>query len=234
MWNKPIKVFKGVENRFDITVQDFDQQPVAVRPYILRFRAVDDNGVPVLSKVVGFRPGKANTLGLDIMRDELTDLNPGLYSWGISIDDGEGTETPLYLDLNGGSDGSMEVGDWSYADDALASAVLDVWAVDTSIPGNTTQLITNIVDLSVLEQSELSPLHTVAVFSQPGTDGTVYIESSTFNVVNTWAQVNHFLIVNGVTNTYANFYGLYDKIRFRFIPSTYNTGRPLTLYYRLF
>ena len=234
MWNKPIKVFKGVENKFDITVQDFDQQPVAVRPYIFRFRAVDSNGVPVLSKVIGFRSGQANTLGLDLMRDELTDLDSGLYTWAISIDDGEGTETPIYLDLNGGADGSMEVGDWSYADDALASAVLSKWTLDTSIPNNTTQLITDTVDLSVLDQSQLSPLHTVAVFSQPGTDGTIYVESSTFNVVNTWAQVNSFLIVNGTSSTYANFYGLYDKIRFRFVPSQYNTGRPTTLYYRLF
>jgi len=233
MWNKPLKVFKGVQNSFDIVVQDFDQQPVTVRPYIIRFRAVDSNDVPVLSKVLGFRPNKTNVIALDIMRDEITDLNPGLYSWALTMDDGEGSEKPLYIDLNNSAAGSLEVGDWTYADDALASAVLSVWAVDTNIPNNTTQLITDSVDLTVLEQSQLSPLHTVAVFYPDNTDGVINVESQT--MVSGWAYVNSFIVVKGTTSTYANFYGLYDKIRFRFIPSQYNgAASPGNLYYRLF
>jgi hypothetical protein len=234
MWNKPLKIFKGVTNVFDIVVQDFDQQPVAVKPYVFRFRAVDNNDVAVLSKVIGFRPDSTNKLALDINRDEITDLDTGFYKWAISIDDGEGTERPIYLDLNGGVEGSMEVGEWSYADDALASAVLTTWTLDTNVPNNTTQLITGEINLDVLDQSQISPLHTVVIFKDLACDGIFGIEAAASNVVNSWSTPYNMMLTAGSTSTYANFYGVYARIRFRFTPSQFSAGDPGKVYYRLF
>lgn len=233
MYNKPLKVFKGVDNFFDIAVQDFEQQPLPIKTYTFRFRAIDHNEVPVISKDIAFKIDDPNKLSLIVTRDELADLTLGFYKWGISADDGEGNERPIYLDLNGGAEGSMEVSDWNYADDALASAVLSVWSPEENSQ-NTDQLITKEVILDVLDQSQISPLHTVAVFKPSTVDGTVYVEASASNVVSAWSISREFLLTAGSTSTYANFYGVYGKIRFRFIPSSYNVGTPGTLYYRLF
>lgn len=233
MYNKPLKVFKGVDNFFDIAVQDFEQQPLPIKTYTFRFRAIDHNEVPVISKDIAFKIDDPNKLSLIVTRDELADLTLGFYKWGISADDGEGNERPIYLDLNGGAEGSMEVSDWNYADDALASAVLSVWSPEENSQ-NTDQLITKEVILDVLDQSQISPLHTVAVFKPSTVDGTVYVEASASNVVSAWSISREFLLTAGSTSTYVNFYGVYGKIRFRFIPSSYNVGTPGTLYYRLF
>lgn len=233
MYNKPLKVFKGVDNFFDIAVQDFEQQPVAIKAYTFRFRAIDHNEVPVITKTIAFRIDDPNKLALQITRDELADLTLGFYKWGISADDGEGNERPIYLDLNGGAEGSMEVSDWNYSDDALASAVLTAWAPEEN-SGDFNNLVTNVVILDVLDQSQISPLHTVAIFKPATVDGTVYVDASASNVVSSWSNPTKFLLTAGSTSTYVNFYGVYGKIRFRFVPSNFNVGVPGTVYYRLF
>lgn len=233
MYNKPLKVFKGVDNFFDIAIQDFEQQPVPVKIYTFRFRAIDHNEVAVISKDISFKIDDPTKLALNITRDELADLTLGFYKWGISADDGEGNERPIYLDLNGGAEGSMEISDWNYADDALATAVLSTWRSEENSQ-DTDQLITSEVILDVLDQSQISPLHTVAIFKPATVDGTVYVEASASNVVSLWSRPREFLLTAGSTSTYVNFYGVYGKIRFRFIPSNFNSGTPGTVYYRLF
>lgn len=233
MWNKPIKLFKGVDNTFDIQIQDYEQQPVPVKPYVFRFRAVDNNGISVLSKELTFREGATNRLGLDISRHEIADLEPGLYNWGLSIDDEEGSERPLYLEQNGSADGSLEIANWSYADDALVSSTLDNWSLDTNTLTNN-DLISDVVALDALTGSQLSPMHTIAVFKEDGADGVLGIEVSNNFTNATWATAYSVTLAAGTTSTYANFYGIYERLRFRFTPSAYNNGAIQTVYYRLF
>jgi len=233
MWNKPLKVFKGVDNVFDIVIQDFDQQPVAVGAYSFLFRALDNNEVAMISKPVGFKPGTTNRLLLEITRDEVADLDTGFYTWGISLVDENDQERPLYLELNGSTRSTMEIGAWSYADDALASAKLETWTADDPAPGSP-QYITDVVTLDMLTTSQLSPLHTFSVFKSAAVDGALVVEVSTAPQGGAWATAHSLALAAGTTSTYANFYGVYERVRFRFIPSLTNVGVPGTLYYRLF
>lgn len=233
MWNKPIKLFKGVDNTFDIQIQDFDQQPVPVRAYVFRFRAVDFNGIPVLSKELTFREGTTNRLALDISRHEIADLEPAQYKWGLTLDDEDGLERPLYLEQNGAAEGSLDISDWSYADDALVSAVLDTWSLDTNTLVNN-DLISAVVSLDALTGSQLSPMHTIAIFKEDGADGVLGIEVSNNMTNATWATAYTVTLAAGTTSSYANFYGIYERLRFRFTPSAYNNGAIQTVYYRLF
>lgn len=233
MWNKPLKVFKGVNNVFDIVIQDFDQQPVPVGAYSFLFRALDNNEVSMISKPVGFKPDSNNRLLLEITRDEIADLDTGFYTWGISLVDEDGRERPLYLELNGGTRSTMEIGGWSYADDALVSATLSDWTLDSnSTPAD--DLITDVVSLDVLASSQLSPLHTFSIFKPTTLDGTLTVEVSTAPQGGAWATAHSVALAAGTTSTYANFYGVYERVRFRFSPSPTSQGTPGTLYYRLF
>lgn len=231
MWNKPLKVYKGVYNVFEIVIQDFDQQPVPVGAYSFLFRALDNNEVAMISKPISFKPGETNKLLLEITRDEIWDLDTGFYTWGISLVDENGKERPLYLELNGSTRSVMEIGAWSYADDALASAALSVWTTDSGAPG---QYITDVVILDMLTTSQLSPLHTFSIFKPITVDGTLVVEVSTAPQGGGWAAAHDLALAAGTTRTYANFYGVYERVRFRFIPSPSNVGIPGNLYYRLF
>lgn len=234
MWNKPIKVFKGVDNTFDIQIQDFDQQPVPVNPYVFRFKAADRNELVVLSKDLKFREGFKNRLALDIDRLEISDLEPGLYKWALSIEDDLGAERPLYVELNGSVEGTLEIADWSYADNALASAVLDTWLPDTDTTTVTNDIISGVVTLEALTGSQLSPLHTAAIFKESGADGILNIEASNGLTLGAWTSIHNLLLTAGSTSTYVNFYGVFERIRFRFTPTEYSTGTMEKIYYRLF
>jgi len=233
MWNKPIKLFRGVDNTFDILVQDFDQQPYAATACTFRFRAADRNHMVVLTKTLSLRTGFTNKIALDFNRLEIADLEAGLYTWGLSIEDEDGSERPLYLEQNGSSESMMEIAEWSYGDDALVSAVLDIWTLDTNTPVSN-DLISAVVSLDVLSGSTLSPMHTIGVFKEAGADGTLSIEVSNDLTNTVWATAYTITLPTGTTSEYANFYGVYERLRFRFTPSQYSTGTVQTLYYRLF
>lgn len=231
MWNKPLKVYKGTHNEFEIQIQDFNQQPVPIGAYSFYFRVLDNNEVSQISKPIGFVSGSTNRLLLNIDRDELSDLDIGFYTWGISLIDEDQRERPLYLDLNGGAKGQLEIAAWSYADDDLASEVLSVWSPDINAAGT---YITDVVILDVLTTSQLSPLHTFSLFKPSTVDGTLVVEVSTAPQGGGWATAHSLALAAGSTSTYANFYGVYERVRFKFIPSVSNVGLPGNLYYRLF
>ena len=108
MWNKPLKVYQGVDNAYELIVHDFDQQPVPITDYTARFRAIDATGNYQIDKVVGIKSGTDNRLDLQLLKADLEDLEPGLYHYSVTLDDGS-TERPLYFEQNGTAVGQMEL-----------------------------------------------------------------------------------------------------------------------------
>ena len=108
MWNKPLKVYQGVDNAYELIVHDFDQQPVAITSYTARFRAIDATGNYQIDKVVEIKVDTTNRLDLQLLKGDLADLEPGFYSYSVTLDDGS-TERPLYFEQNGNAVGQMEL-----------------------------------------------------------------------------------------------------------------------------
>ena len=108
MWNKPLKVYQGVDNAYELIVHDFDQQTVALDGYTARFRAMDASGTYYLDKVIVLKTGTTNKLDLQLLKTDLVDLVPGFYSYSVTLDDGQ-TERPLYFEQNGTAVGQMEL-----------------------------------------------------------------------------------------------------------------------------
>lgn len=114
MWNKPLRVYKGADNFVDIVVNDFDLQPTTVNLYTFNFRVRDREQNLLLDKSIGYRVGYTNRLALDILEEDLADVNIGMYTWGISLTDENGLKRPLYLELNGSAEGSIQVARWFF------------------------------------------------------------------------------------------------------------------------
>lgn len=112
MWNKPLRIYKGADNFIDIVVNDFDLQPVAVNIYTFNFRVRDRENTLILEKDIGLRANYTNRLALDILEADLADVNIGQYTWGISLTDEDGKKRPLYLEVNGNAEGSIQVARW--------------------------------------------------------------------------------------------------------------------------
>ena len=113
-WNKPLRVYKGADNFIDIVVNDFDLQPTTVNLYTFNFRARDREQNLILDKDITVRANYTNRLALDLLEADLADVNIGLYTWGLSFTDENGLKRPLYLELNGNAEGSMQVARWFF------------------------------------------------------------------------------------------------------------------------
>lgn len=113
-WNKPLRVYKGADNFIDIVVNDFDLQPTTVNLYTFNFRARDREQNLILDKEITVRANYTNRLALDLLEADLADVNIGLYTWGLSFTDENGLKRPLYLELNGNAEGSMQVARWFF------------------------------------------------------------------------------------------------------------------------
>lgn len=111
-WNKPLKIYKGADNLLDIVVNDFDLQPVALGAHEVRFKVKNKNHDVVINKVLTVRNGYSNRLALDLLEEELADLTVGMYIWGISLKDELNRSRPLYLEVNGEAEGTMQLIHW--------------------------------------------------------------------------------------------------------------------------
>jgi hypothetical protein len=114
MWNKPLRVYKGADNFIDIVVNDFDLQPTTVNLYTFNFRVRDREQNLLLDKDIAIKTGFTNRLALNILEADLADVNIGMYTWGISLTDENGLKRPLYLELNGNAEGSIQVARWFF------------------------------------------------------------------------------------------------------------------------
>lgn len=112
MWNKPLKVFKGVSNVFEIEIQDFEQQPAAISSYEFRFRVKNKEQDVVINKGLTNNTTQANRLDLSLLEEDIADLPEGMYVWGISIRDENNRVRPIYLESNGEAEGKLHLVEW--------------------------------------------------------------------------------------------------------------------------
>jgi hypothetical protein len=108
MWNKPLKVYQGVDNAYELIIHDFDQQPVEITSYTARFRAIDATGNYALDKQVAIKSGTVNRLDLQLLKEDLAEFELGFYHYSVTLNDGT-TERPLYFEQNGTAVGQMEL-----------------------------------------------------------------------------------------------------------------------------
>lgn len=108
MWNKPLKVYQGVDNAYELIVHDFDQQAIEITDYTARFRAIDATGSYQIDKEVAIKVGTTNRLDLQLLKADLEELELGFYTYSVTLSDGT-TERPLYFEQNGTAVGQMEL-----------------------------------------------------------------------------------------------------------------------------
>ena len=108
-WNAPVRVYRGLDNYFDIELKDFDMQPVAVRSFVFKFKVKDSSNIVVLAKQLTFAANSNNRLALNILKEDTLYLKPGLFTWGLSMINENGREVPI---LNGDAIGTFNLQDW--------------------------------------------------------------------------------------------------------------------------
>ena len=245
VYNRNLKIFRGVDNRIDIQVRNNDQKASNIVGSTLVFNLVSqDTKDLVLQKdftAMDLATGKVTVI---ITSEELLDLDIGFYNYSIvkevrsTIDSTDYTVTskmPLYMDSQYDTVGTLEISGDVYGGVA-DSVIVDTFNYTNPFTQGATEpfpfYTSQIIDAAP-NTSPAYPIHTFQFYTTNYT-GTVEIQASLDAQGATpretkWATV---ATVDLLTERYKNVTGKYNWFRVKHIPATNNTGTVDKILYR--
>lgn len=235
MYAKPMKLYKGIDNTFELKLLNGDQKPLNVIGYTVYWQMLDRETAElkfITNQTV--IPGAASLISLTISAGDLEHINSGHYTYSTYLVSPTGVKTILYGDSQYGASVPVEVINNSFPQ------VLPSQEVTEFIPSGEINYVThdNSSYTSALsarpELNSNDSMHT-AQFYCSGFTGTVDVQATLENGVTDivkWAVVQTITVADTDTLLYHNFNGVYSWIRFHVKPDVSNTGTVDKILYR--
>lgn len=242
VYNRNLKIFRGVDNRIDIQVRNSDQKASNITGSILVFNLVaQDTQDLVLQKDFTEMDLATGKVTVTLTANDLVNLDNGFYTYSIvkevrtnidSTDYKVTSRIPLYVDSQYGANAVLEISGDVYGGVA-DSVIVDTFSYtnpqtqgENSPPAWYTSAI---IDARPNTQSA-NPLHTFQFYSTNYT-GTVLIQGSLDNQGATpreskWVTVS---TVDLTTETYKNIQGKYNWFRIKHTPSRNSNSAEFTI-----
>jgi hypothetical protein len=245
VYNRNLKIFRGVDNRIDIQVRNNDQKASNIVGSTLVFNLVSqDTKDLVLQKdftAMDLAIGKVTVI---VTAEELLDLDMGFYNYSIvkeirsTIDSTDYTVTskmPLYMDSQYDTVGTLEITGDVYGGVADSLNVSTFNYTNPFTQGEDLPFpwyVSEIIDAAP-STSPAYPIHTFQFYTTNYT-GTVEIQASLDAQGATpretkWATV---ATVDLLTQQYKNITGKYNWFRIKHTPALNNTGTVDKILYR--
>jgi hypothetical protein len=245
VYNRNLKIFRGVDNRIDIQVRNNDQKASNIVGSTLVFNLVSqDTKDLVLQKdftAMDLATGKVTVI---VTAEELLDLDTGFYNYSIvkevrsTVDSTDYTVTskmPLYMDSQYDTVGTLEISGDVYGGVA-DSVVVNTFNYTNPFTQGAVEpfpFYTSAIIDAAPNTSPAYPIHTFQFYTTNYT-GTVEIQASLDAQGATpretkWATV---ATVDLLTERYKNVTGKYNWFRVKHIPATNNTGTVDKILYR--
>ena len=245
VYNRNLKIFRGVDNRIDIQVRNNDQKASNIVGSTLVFNLVSqDTKHLVLQKdftAMDLATGKVTVI---LTAEELLDLDVGFYNYSIikevrtTVDSTDYTVTskmPLYMDSQYDTVGTLEITGDVYGDVSTSVNVSTFNYTNPFTQGAVEPFpfyTSEIIDARP-NTSPAYPIHTFQFYTTNYT-GTVEIQANLDDQGATpretkWATV---ATVDLLTERYKNVTGKYNWFRIKHIPALNNTGTVDKILYR--
>jgi hypothetical protein len=245
VYNRNLKIFRGVDNRIDIQVRNNDQKASNIVGSTLVFNLVSQSTKHLVFQkdftAMELATGKVTVI---VTAEELLDLDLGFYNYSIikevrsTVDSTDYTVTskmPLYMDTQYGTVGTLEITGDVYGN---VSNSLNVDTFNYTSPFTQGAVeprpwyVSEIIDAAP-NTSPAYPIHTFQFYTTNYT-GTVEIQASLDSQGATpretkWATV---ATVDLLTQRYKNVTGKYNWFRIKHIPALNNTGTVDKILYR--
>ncbi len=245
VYNRNLKIFRGVDNRIDIQVRNNDQKASNIVGSTLVFNLVSqDTKDLVLQKdftAMDLATGKVTVI---VTAEELLDLDIGFYNYSIvkevrsTVDSTDYTVTskmPLYMDSQYDTVGTLEITGDVYGDVAN-SVIVDTFNYTNPFTQGAGEplpfYISALIDTAP-NTSPAYPIHTFQFYTTNYT-GTVQIQAS-LDAQGATPRDTKFSTVATVdlaNEKYKNVTGKYNWFRVKHIPATNNTGTVDKILYR--
>lgn len=229
VYQKNIKIHRGVDNRIDFQVKNSDQKPLSIVGSSLVFVLVDkEQNRLILEKSCEIQSLALGRIFVEIGHEELFDIEPGFYNFSLlkeNREDVDSTEhrvikrTPVYVDSNYSATGIIEV-----LGDLKGNPIksLEIKEFKQDVPENYTEPYTFYSSI-ISARPELnngSSMHTFQ-FYMTDYNGEVTIQGSLSDGAspNIWIDINDPITVIGSNLKYKNIVGKYNWFRIKHIPN---------------
>ena len=245
VYNRNLKIFRGVDNRIDIQVRNNDQKASNIVGSTLVFNLVSqDTKDLVLQKDFTAMDLTTGKVTVNVTAEELLDLDMGFYNYSVikevrsTVDSTDYTVTskmPLYMDSQYDTVGTLEITGDVYGGVAN-SVIVDTFNYTnpfTQGAGEPFPFYTSEIIDAVPNTSPAYPIHTFQFYTTNYT-GTVQIQAS-LDAQGATPRDTKFSTVATVdlaNEKYKNVTGKYNWFRVKHIPATNNTGTVDKILYR--
>jgi hypothetical protein len=245
VYNRNLKIFRGVDNRIDIQVRNNDQKASNIVGSTLVFNLVSQSTKHLVFQkdftAMELATGKVTVI---ITAEELLDLDMGFYNYSVikevrsTVDSTDYTVTskmPLYMDSQYDTVGTLEITGDVYGDVSNSMNVSTFNYTNPFTQGASEPFpfyTSEIIDARP-NTSPAYPIHTFQFYTTNYT-GTVEIQASLDAQGATpretkWATI---ATVDLLTERYKNVTGKYNWFRVKHIPAINNTGTVDKILYR--
>ena len=222
VYNRQLKIYKGIDNQIQFRLLNADQKPINIAPYTPKFVAFDELGNQVIEhdgSVTQLDDSSASRgkFTVTITENDLLNIKQQYLRYNIYLVDSTSNKTLTYVDSHFDNNGTIFVDSYAFPGPRATYSV-SAFTEDQGLSG---------VDDSVWysESIDAEPaingneaLHTAAIY-QSGYAGTVTIQATLENAVtgNTnWADISTVTIAGTEEQpTPVNFNGIFSHLRFK-------------------
>lgn len=236
VYARPLKLYKGIDNRFMLKLLNGDQKLLNVVGQTLYWQLLDQDTAElkfITSKII---EGSDNSsIVISISEGDLEPLRSGFYNYSSYLVDQNGNKTILYGDSQYGASVMVEIIENSFPQIYPSVEITEFTGGENPNPLEPdTSRYSSAIDARPDLNSKNTAIHTIAVYSN-NFSGTINIEASLETSVGSivqWSTISTLQINSTDSLKYINFYGIYNWVRFRYIPAENNTGTIDKILYR--
>ena len=239
VYDRRIKLYKGVSNPLTFTFKNEDQKAQDITAKTYEFVLIDsETKKSVLTRNLtilddGSTTSTKGTASINITEGDLLELDAKFYNYAIREVAADNSRTVTFADTSYNAAGTVEVLDGAYPD-VIDSEEIASFTVTTGPLTRTSSAIDANPGIN-----NNTALHTIAVYTKSfsgslriqGTMAAVPDSSDYFDIVAT-DQSNTINFSNSSGVTYYNFTGVYQNVRFSWANDTGNNGQIDKILYR--
>ena len=217
VYQRNIKIAKGIDNVINFEIKNHDQKPVSIlntyTPYVEVF--TEDN--VLLKRYTGTirettTPSYTGQFTINIADGDTLNLDAQYLSYTVYLTDTNQANTLTYADSQYGITGTIEL-----TSEAFPGAV-DSKSITTFV-----DKISTVIDGEPQINSNTA-LHTAVIYST-GFDGTVTVQGTLdANNTNSWFDISTETLTSPTQPHYVNFNGIFSNIRFKYDNTSGNSG----------
>jgi hypothetical protein len=229
VYQRNLKIYRGVDNRIDIQVKNADQKPQAIADGSFVFNLVSrETQELILSKTCSVRNLSIGRIYVELTADEVKDIEAGFYQFSIikedrgdddddSIDYVVNSRTPMYLNSQYETIGTIEVSGNLYGEPQASVVVKEFSENVPEVFTDPNDFTSSIIDAHP-ETSIGSSTHTFQ-FYLSDYSGQIKIQGSLSDgaTPHVWSDIQTYNVTDSDLK-YANIIGKYNYFRIRHTP----------------